>query len=64
MFAGLALARCTPGVHSIAAGLVRYGAGDFAKKFIAGTNDREVLAAAERERNLGRLFTLDILGEA
>ncbi len=35
-----------------------------ARRFIAGTTQNEVLAAAMRERKLGRAFTLDILGEA
>ncbi|HVU86492.1 MAG TPA: L-glutamate gamma-semialdehyde dehydrogenase [Pirellulales bacterium] len=35
-----------------------------ARRFIAGTNAGEVLAAAMRERKLRRAFTLDILGEA
>ena len=35
-----------------------------ARRFIAGTNVDEVLAAAMRERKLRRAFTLDILGEA
>ena len=35
-----------------------------ARRFIAGTNQNEVLAAAMRERKLRRAFTLDVLGEA
>ncbi|MEX0675498.1 MAG: proline dehydrogenase family protein [Pirellulales bacterium] len=35
-----------------------------ARRFIAGTNGNEVLAAAMRERKLRRAFTLDVLGEA
>ncbi|MGD9648310.1 MAG: proline dehydrogenase family protein, partial [Pirellulales bacterium] len=35
-----------------------------ARRFIAGTNAHEVLAAAMRERKLRRGFTLDLLGEA
>ncbi len=35
-----------------------------ARRFIAGTTQNEVLAAAMRERKLRRAFTLDILGEA
>ena len=35
-----------------------------ARRFIAGGNTAEVLAAAMRERKLKRAFTLDILGEA
>ena len=41
----------------------RLSAMDMARRFIAGTNTREVLAAARREREMGRGFTLDILGE-
>jgi RHH-type proline utilization regulon transcriptional repressor/proline dehydrogenase/delta 1-pyrroline-5-carboxylate dehydrogenase len=36
----------------------------YARRFIAGSNITEVLAAAMRERKLRRAFTLDILGEA
>jgi RHH-type proline utilization regulon transcriptional repressor/proline dehydrogenase/delta 1-pyrroline-5-carboxylate dehydrogenase len=35
-----------------------------ARRFVAGSNTTEVLAAAMRERKLRRAFTLDILGEA
>lgn len=35
-----------------------------ARRFIAGANSREVLAAALRERKARRCFTLDLLGEA
>ena len=35
-----------------------------ARRFIAGANTGEVLAAAMRERKLRRAFTLDLLGEA
>ena len=35
-----------------------------ARRFIAGTDSREVLAAALRERRLKRAFTIDVLGEA
>jgi RHH-type transcriptional regulator, proline utilization regulon repressor / proline dehydrogenase / delta 1-pyrroline-5-carboxylate dehydrogenase len=42
----------------------RKNAHSFARRFIAGTNVTEVLAAAMRERKLRRAFTLDILGEA
>jgi RHH-type proline utilization regulon transcriptional repressor/proline dehydrogenase/delta 1-pyrroline-5-carboxylate dehydrogenase len=35
-----------------------------ARRFIAGTTQNEVLAAAMRERKLSRAFTLDFLGEA
>jgi RHH-type proline utilization regulon transcriptional repressor/proline dehydrogenase/delta 1-pyrroline-5-carboxylate dehydrogenase len=35
-----------------------------ARRFIAGTSETEVLAAAKRERRQQRAFTLDVLGEA
>jgi RHH-type proline utilization regulon transcriptional repressor/proline dehydrogenase/delta 1-pyrroline-5-carboxylate dehydrogenase len=35
-----------------------------AQTFIAGDNATQVLAAAKRQRQLGRAFTLDLLGEA
>src|SRR5207253_6994647 len=35
-----------------------------AKRFIAGADVKEVLAAALRERRLKRAFTIDVLGEA
>ena len=41
-----------------------WGASTFARKFIAGSNVEEVLATAKGEREAGRGFTLDILGEA
>jgi RHH-type proline utilization regulon transcriptional repressor/proline dehydrogenase/delta 1-pyrroline-5-carboxylate dehydrogenase len=44
--------------------MARLGARDHARRFIAGSNVDEVVAAARRERELGRGFTLDILGEA
>ena len=44
--------------------IARRNAAGHAKRFIAGTNTTEVLAAAMRQRKLKRAFTLDILGEA
>jgi RHH-type proline utilization regulon transcriptional repressor/proline dehydrogenase/delta 1-pyrroline-5-carboxylate dehydrogenase len=62
----LGLAVATP--HSIAgralAMAARRNAMGHARRFIAGTNQNEVLAAAMRERKLRRAFTLDVLGEA
>ncbi len=62
----LGLAVATPG--SIAgralAMAARRNALGHARRFIAGTNQNEVLAAAMRERKLRRAFTLDVLGEA
>jgi RHH-type proline utilization regulon transcriptional repressor/proline dehydrogenase/delta 1-pyrroline-5-carboxylate dehydrogenase len=60
----LGLARRTPGVRGAVAQAVQVGARDFARRFIAGSNAQEVLAAALRERAKRRAFTLDILGEA
>ncbi len=61
---GLSVAR----PHSLAgramALAARKNAQGHARRFIAGTNLQEVLAAAMRERKLRRAFTLDILGEA
>jgi RHH-type proline utilization regulon transcriptional repressor/proline dehydrogenase/delta 1-pyrroline-5-carboxylate dehydrogenase len=42
----------------------RRNAMSHARRFIAGTDTRQVLAAALHERRLHRAFTLDILGEA
>ncbi len=54
--------------HTIAGRAVamaaRRNAQSSARRFIAGTTSREVLAAALRERKLRRAFTLDLLGEA
>lgn len=62
----LGLAVATP--NSIAgralAMAARRNAMGHARRFIAGTNQNEVLAAAMRERKLRRAFTLDVLGEA
>jgi RHH-type proline utilization regulon transcriptional repressor/proline dehydrogenase/delta 1-pyrroline-5-carboxylate dehydrogenase len=62
----LGLAVATP--HSIAgralAMAARRNAMGHARRFIAGTKQNEVLAAAMRERKLRRAFTLDVLGEA
>ncbi|HEX7449873.1 MAG TPA: L-glutamate gamma-semialdehyde dehydrogenase [Pirellulales bacterium] len=64
--ARLGLAVATP--QSIAgralAIAARRNAMGHARRFIAGANTAEVLAAAMRERKLRRAFTLDILGEA
>jgi RHH-type proline utilization regulon transcriptional repressor/proline dehydrogenase/delta 1-pyrroline-5-carboxylate dehydrogenase len=60
----LGVARRLPFTRAAVARAARIGATDFAKKFIAGENVPQVLAAARRERALHRAFTLDILGEA
>jgi RHH-type proline utilization regulon transcriptional repressor/proline dehydrogenase/delta 1-pyrroline-5-carboxylate dehydrogenase len=60
----LGVARRTPFTRAAVARAARLSAMDFARRFIAGGNAQEVLAAAQRERQLLRAFTLDILGEA
>src|SRR5256885_12704990 len=60
----LGVARRIPWTRAAVARAARVGATDFAKRFIAGENVAQVLAAAKRERDLKRAFTLDILGEA
>jgi RHH-type proline utilization regulon transcriptional repressor/proline dehydrogenase/delta 1-pyrroline-5-carboxylate dehydrogenase len=60
----LGVARRIPLTRTAVARAARIGATDFAKRFIAGENVAQVLAAAKRERELHRAFTLDILGEA
>jgi RHH-type proline utilization regulon transcriptional repressor/proline dehydrogenase/delta 1-pyrroline-5-carboxylate dehydrogenase len=64
--ARLALSAATPDslVGRALAIAARRNAMGHARRFIAGTNTAEVLAAAMRERKLRRAFTLDILGEA
>lgn len=44
--------------------VARRNAMGHARRFIAGTNRNEVLAAAMHERKMRRAFTLDVLGEA
>jgi hypothetical protein len=44
--------------------IARRNAMSHARRFIAGTDTQEVLAAALRERRSKRAFTLDVLGEA
>lgn len=61
---GLSLASNIPPLGEAAAAIVRHGSLAQARRFIAGSNVDEVLATAERERELGRTFTLDLLGEA
>jgi RHH-type proline utilization regulon transcriptional repressor/proline dehydrogenase/delta 1-pyrroline-5-carboxylate dehydrogenase len=62
----LALAAATPDsiMGRALAIAARRNALGHARRFIAGANATEVLAAARRERKLRRAFTLDILGEA
>jgi RHH-type proline utilization regulon transcriptional repressor/proline dehydrogenase/delta 1-pyrroline-5-carboxylate dehydrogenase len=59
----LGAARRMPFTRAAVARAARLGAMDFAKRFIAGENIPQVLAAAQRERALRRGFTLDLLGE-
>ncbi len=60
----LGVARRTPFTRAAVARAARLSAQDFARRFIAGENARQVLRAARQERKLRRGFTLDILGEA
>jgi RHH-type transcriptional regulator, proline utilization regulon repressor / proline dehydrogenase / delta 1-pyrroline-5-carboxylate dehydrogenase len=60
----LGVAQRMPFTRAAVAKAARVSATDFAKRFIAGENLRQVLGAARRERDLRRAFTLDILGEA
>src|SRR5436190_1930893 len=60
----LGVARRTPFTRAAVARAARLSAQDFARRFIAGENSRQVLRAAKKERGLRRGFTLDILGEA
>lgn len=60
----LGVAQRMPLTRAAVARAARISATDFAKRFIAGENTRQVLSAAKRERDLRRAFTLDILGEA
>src|SRR5688500_3114615 len=60
----LGVAQRMPFTRAAVARAARVSAADFARRFIAGENLPQVLAAAKRERDLSRAFTLDILGEA
>ncbi len=62
--AALGIARRSSLTRGAVARAARLSAMDLARRFIAGTNTDEVVAAAQRERALNRGFTLDILGEA
>jgi RHH-type transcriptional regulator, proline utilization regulon repressor / proline dehydrogenase / delta 1-pyrroline-5-carboxylate dehydrogenase len=61
---GLDVARALRPAGRALAGMARKAATANARRFIAGSNTAEVLAAAERERTKKRAFTLDVLGEA
>jgi RHH-type proline utilization regulon transcriptional repressor/proline dehydrogenase/delta 1-pyrroline-5-carboxylate dehydrogenase len=60
----LHLADRLPITRSAVAYAARISASNFARRFIAGENLKQVLHAARQQRNLHRGFTLDILGEA
>ncbi len=60
----LGVARRAAFTRAAVARAARLSVMDFARRFMAGSNVQEVLAAAARERKLRRAFTLDILGEA
>lgn len=62
--ATLGLGRRTAFTRAAIARVAKLSAMDLARRFIAGTNTREVLESARRQRELDRGFTLDILGEA
>lgn len=62
--AALGIGRQTAFTRAAIARLAKLSAMDLARRFIAGTNTREVVETARRERERDRAFTLDILGEA
>ncbi len=62
--AALGVAQRNSVTRGAVARAARLSAMDLARRFIAGTNTQEVVEAARREREQGRGFTLDILGEA
>jgi RHH-type transcriptional regulator, proline utilization regulon repressor / proline dehydrogenase / delta 1-pyrroline-5-carboxylate dehydrogenase len=61
---GLTVATPTSLGRRALAATARRNAMAHAKRFIAGANFQEVLAAALKERRLKRAFTIDVLGEA
>jgi RHH-type proline utilization regulon transcriptional repressor/proline dehydrogenase/delta 1-pyrroline-5-carboxylate dehydrogenase len=61
---GMAMAKPGSVLGRAVALAARRNAASQARRFIAGTDAREVLKAAKRERALRRAFTLDVLGEA
>jgi len=61
---GLPLAKPGTLAGQALARAARLGAKNQARKFIAGSKISEVVEAARRQREQGRAFTLDILGEA
>jgi RHH-type proline utilization regulon transcriptional repressor/proline dehydrogenase/delta 1-pyrroline-5-carboxylate dehydrogenase len=60
----LEAARVVRPAERILVAAARHGAAVNARRFIAGSNAQEVLAAALAERQAKRAFTLDVLGEA
>jgi RHH-type proline utilization regulon transcriptional repressor/proline dehydrogenase/delta 1-pyrroline-5-carboxylate dehydrogenase len=61
---GLTVATPTSLGRRALAATARRNAMAHAKRFIAGANFQEVLAAALKERRMKRAFTIDVLGEA
>ncbi|HEV7282822.1 MAG TPA: proline dehydrogenase family protein [Pirellulaceae bacterium] len=61
---GYSVARKTGLTRGLLAKAAVFGTSGFARKFIAGSNVQEAVAAARKERRAGRCFTFDILGEA
>ena len=57
-------ARLVRPAERILVAAARHGAAVNARRFIAGSNAQEVLAAAFAQRQAKRAFTLDVLGEA
>jgi RHH-type proline utilization regulon transcriptional repressor/proline dehydrogenase/delta 1-pyrroline-5-carboxylate dehydrogenase len=61
---GLAMGRSSDVVSRAMAMAARRNVMAQARRFIAGSNPEEMLAAAMRQRKLRRAFTIDVLGEA
>jgi RHH-type proline utilization regulon transcriptional repressor/proline dehydrogenase/delta 1-pyrroline-5-carboxylate dehydrogenase len=61
---GMALARPGGWIGRMVAASAKRNASANARRFIAGVNVDEVLAAAQKQRRLRRAFTIDVLGEA
>jgi RHH-type proline utilization regulon transcriptional repressor/proline dehydrogenase/delta 1-pyrroline-5-carboxylate dehydrogenase len=61
---GLGVAEASRLTRWMLAKAARFGAADFARRFIAGSTTDEVVQAAFQQRRRDRAFTLDILGEA
>jgi RHH-type proline utilization regulon transcriptional repressor/proline dehydrogenase/delta 1-pyrroline-5-carboxylate dehydrogenase len=63
-WSALKTAGATTATKNLVSWFAKTGARSFARRFIAGSNLKEVLQVAKDERSKGRAFTLDILGEA